>query len=172
MNVLKCPNCEGRGAVTCSSCSGTGNDYRWRGTRGYFEKCSVCRGTMQIQCPACHGRPIYQVVNESTGNEPGKDQPEKRGKGGTRNQSLLAVHYLLKASGARDNNTKKSEFASFLTGFSKHTFRQRWSNIHRKADENGTAWEDDMRRVRAHFVELGLTDIVKLIDDDLGSEFE
>ena len=97
---------------------------------------------------------------------------EKRAKGGTRDQSLLAIHYLLKFVKAKDNNTKKAGFASFLTGYSENTLRQSWSNIHRKGDEKNTSWESDMRIVRGHFEELGLSEVVKLIDSDLKSQNE
>jgi hypothetical protein len=93
-------------------------------------------------------------------------------KGRTRYQALLTVHYLLTSLGAIENNTKKAEFASFLTGFSENTLRQDLSNIHRKADDNGAVWESDMKTVRRHFEELGLSDVVELIDNDLNSQSE
>ena len=97
---------------------------------------------------------------------------EKRAKGGTRYQSILAIHYLLKCVKVKDNNTKKADFASFLTGYSENTLRQNWSNIHRKGDEKNTSWENDMRIVREHFEALGLSEVVKLIDSDLTSQKE
>lgn len=97
---------------------------------------------------------------------------ERRMKGGTRYQNQLAIHYLLRALNANENNTKKAKFASFLTGFSENTLRQNWSNIHRKSDEKDIGWENDLRAVRAHCVDLGLTGVVNLIDADLGSQNE
>jgi len=70
----------------------------------------------------------------------------------------------------KENNTKKAGFASFLTGYSDNTLRQSWSNIHRKGDEKDPSWESDMRIVRGHFEELGLSEVVKLIDNDLESQ--
>jgi hypothetical protein len=92
---------------------------------------------------------------------------EKRAKGGTQYQNLLALYYLLHYLRADDNATNKAKFASFLTGFSANTFRQQWSNIHWKKDKDGVAWEDDMKIVRSFFRELGLPEVVKLIDNDL-----
>lgn len=97
---------------------------------------------------------------------------EKRAKGGTRYQSLLGIHYLFKCLKVKDNNTKKASFASFLTGYSENTLRQSWSNIHRKGDEKNSSWESDMGIVRRHFEELGLSEVVKLIDSDLESQSE
>jgi hypothetical protein len=92
---------------------------------------------------------------------------EKRAKGGTHYQNLLALYYLLHYLRADDNATSKAKFASFLTGFSENTFRQQWSTVHWKKDKDGVAWEDDMKIVRSFFRELGLSEVVKLIDNDL-----
>lgn len=96
---------------------------------------------------------------------------ERRREGGTQHQTLLAMHYLLKSLTSKENNTKKAQLASFLTGFSKNTFRQQWSNVHSKQDK-GLAWVEDMRIVRHLFEELGLEASVKLIDSDLESQSE
>lgn len=92
---------------------------------------------------------------------------DRRSKGGTQYQNLLALHYLLQFLEAENNNTKRGRFASFLTGYSEERFRQQWSKIHRKKDEDGVAWERDMRLVRELFRELGLSGIVNQIDSDL-----
>ena|ERR1700687_3577011 len=92
---------------------------------------------------------------------------ERRTKGGSRYQNQLAIHYILRSLRANDNNTRKANLASFLTGFSEHTLRQQWSNIHSKKDENGVEWEADMRVIRGYFQDIGLADIVRQIDDDL-----
>jgi hypothetical protein len=96
-----------------------------------------------------------------------KDRREKRDKGGTQYQNLLALHYLLHYLRADNNNTRKAKFASFLTGFSENTFRQQWSNVHWLKDKDGVAWEKDMKIVRAFFQELGLSEVAKQIDNDL-----
>jgi hypothetical protein len=92
---------------------------------------------------------------------------DKRSKGGTQYQNLLALYYLLSYLKAENNNTKRAKFASFLTGYSEERFRQQWSKIHRKKDEDGVAWERDMKIVRDLFKELGLIEIVNQIDNDL-----
>jgi RecJ-like exonuclease len=161
---VNCTRCNGRGTITCPKCHG--------GFVTDYPSCKVCHGVKEIQCPACHGKPIYQVVNESITKESQKEQSQKGVKGRTRYQALLTVHYLLTSLGAIENNTKKAEFASFLTGFSENTLRQDLSNIHRKADDNGAVWESDMKTVRRHFEELGLSDVVELIDNDLNSQSE
>lgn len=161
---MNCTRCNGRGAITCPKCFG--------GIVTDYPSCRVCHGVNEIQCPACLGRPIYQVVDETIASDTPKKKSTKDETGRTRNRALLTIHYLLKSLRAKENNTKKSAFASFLTGYSEHTLRQDWSNIHGKADENGTAWENDMRFVRRHFEELGLSDIVELINKDLNSQSE
>lgn len=98
---------------------------------------------------------------------------EKRNRGGTQFQNLLAIHYLLKFAKANSHNTEKAKFASFLTGYSENTLRQQWSNIHRKGDDEGNQiWERDMKTVRDYFEALGLTGVVKIIDNDLASQTE
>jgi hypothetical protein len=92
---------------------------------------------------------------------------EKRTKGGTRYQTILALHYFLQHTGANCHNTQKARFGSFLTGFSQNTLRQQWSNIHSKRNENGVEWQADMKIIRGHFEDLGFTDIVRQIDDEL-----
>lgn len=108
---------------------------------------------------------------KASGSSPvgSKDKKEKRDKGGTQYQNLLAIHYLLWYAKANCHNTKKAKFASFLTGYSEESLRQQWSNIHRKADESGQIWEKAMETVRGYFEELGLPEVVKLIDNDLSS---
>ena len=161
---VNCTRCNGRGTITCPKCHG--------GIIFEYPSCSVCHGVNEIQCPACLGRPIYQVVSESITNDSRKEQSTKYVKGRTRCRALLSIHYLLKSLGARENNTKKSAFASFLTGYSENTLRQDWSSIHVKADENGAAWENDMKIVRRHFEELGLSEVVDIINKDLDSQSE
>jgi hypothetical protein len=151
-----------------------------RGGSVYPPPCDVCKGVKEVQCPACHGKPMYEEGNgnpraaiaEGKNHDFEESKREKRGRGGTHYQSLLAIHYLLKSANAADNNTKKADFAAFLSGFSKHTLRQTWSDIHRRAEINGTAWENDMKMVRRYFEELGLSDVIKFIDDDLASQSE
>lgn len=92
---------------------------------------------------------------------------EARAKGGTQYQVLLAIHYLLKYAKSDAVNTEKAKFASFVTGFSEHTLRQQWSNIHSRKDQNPHNWERDMTMVRNFFDALGLPELVKLIDNEL-----
>lgn len=92
---------------------------------------------------------------------------EKRTKGGTRYQSLLALYYLLRHAQASGPNTKKAKFGSFITGFSENTLRQELSTVHSKKNENPIDWEGDMKVVRGHFEDLGLAEVVRQIDNDL-----
>jgi hypothetical protein len=98
-----------------------------------------------------------------------KKQKERRDRGGTHYQNLLAIDYLLWYAKANGPNTQKAKFASFLTGYGEESFRRQWSNIQQKADESGRIWEMDMGMVRAYFEKLGLSEIVKRIDNDLAS---
>jgi len=106
-----------------------------------------------------------RIKLERSGSKP--ISKEKRAKGGTHYQNLLAMYYMLHYLRADGNATSKAKFASFLTGFSEHTFRQQWSTVHWKKDKDGVAWEDDMKIVRSFFRELGLPEVVKIIDNDL-----
>jgi hypothetical protein len=112
---------------------------------------------------------ISQAERPNLGIEATKSKTDKRGKGGTQYQNQLAVHYLLLYTRANTHNTKKAKFSSFLTGYGEEGFRRQWSNIHGKSDESGQIWEKDMKIVRSYFEELGLTEVVKLIDNDLDS---
>jgi hypothetical protein len=108
------------------------------------------------------------VQAKASGEEEGDDtKAEKRKKGGTHYQNLLAIHYLLRFMEVDCSNIQKAKFASFLTGFSDNTLRQQWSNIHWKRDENGVGWSEDMRTIREYFEGIGLTQIVAKIDSDL-----
>jgi hypothetical protein len=173
---MKCERCNGTGAIHCPRC--------FRGTdfSAVDSRCRTCNGIEEVQCPACHGRPIYAMEPDRS-PEPmlaldkqpaipieaktNKQTPEKRGEGGTHSQNLLAIYYLLQFTQVSSSNTRKASFASFLTGFSKNTLRQRLSTIHSKRNENGVEWEKDMRTVRQHFEDLGLEKVVHLIDADL-----
>jgi hypothetical protein len=92
---------------------------------------------------------------------------EKRTKGGTRYQNLLALHYILQHLSANSPNRKKAKFTSFVTGFSENTLRQQWSNVYSKRNGNSAEWEADMKLVRGYFEDLGCVDIVRTIDAEL-----
>ncbi len=176
-----CTRCNGKGSVPCPELFSLGTHAIFSHMSGLSDRCHICNGLKEVQCPACQGKPIYeieeqnkhlvtskkQVAADQNHSEIGKRRAEKRGQGGTHYQSLLAIHYLLKSASAKENNTKKAQFARFLTGFSDETFRQTWSNIHGKKDQNGVNWEADMKTVRAYFEDLGLAAAVHLIDEDL-----
>lgn len=104
------------------------------------------------------------VPTPETESEAKKNIKERRG---SQYQIALAMYYLLQYTKANCPNTKKAKFVSFLTGYSENTLRQQWSNIHSKKNEDGVSWENDMKVVRNYFQELGLTEIVKMIDNDL-----
>ncbi len=115
---------------------------------------------------------LLLALEQSEMQGDGKDKKDKRDKGGTQYQNLLTIHYLLLYARANSHNTKKAKFASFLTGYGEESFRRQWSNIHQKANESGQIWEKDMQAVRGYFEALGLSEVVKLIDNDLDSERE
>lgn len=142
--------CNGRGAIACPRPHSALDDFV---NIGVVPPCPVCKGIKEIQCPACQGRPMYSFEQDrigstaqnseidKAGNLSGSRTSEKRNQGGSRYQVLLAIHYFLKSAGSESSNTKKADFASFLTGFSKNTLRQQWSNIHARGGEDGVAWE-------------------------------
>jgi len=94
---------------------------------------------------------------------------EKRSSGGSQYQNLLAIHYLFKYLKTKDNKRAKARFAAFLTGFSENTLYNDSFNIHAKQDENGVKWEKDVELVKSFFTELGLNEIVRMVDNDLSS---
>lgn len=97
----------------------------------------------------------------------GKTKDTQKHKDLTLDRAVLVFNYLFKFAQVNSHNTEKSEFISFLTGFSKETIRQRLSNLHEKENNNRNLWEKDLKIVRKYFESLGLTEIVKMIDNEL-----
>lgn len=92
---------------------------------------------------------------------------KKRSGGGSQYQNLLAMHYLLEYLKAKDNKRARARFAAFLTGFSENTLNNDSFNIHAKLDKDGVKWEKDMKLVKTFFADLGLNEIVRMIENDL-----
>jgi hypothetical protein len=84
----------------------------------------------------------------------------------TPDRATLFLNYLFTFSKANCHNTQKAKVISFLTGYSENTIGDQLSALHSKADDNFVAYERDMK-IRKHFENLGLSEIVKIIDGDL-----
>jgi hypothetical protein len=90
-------------------------------------------------------------------------------------KAFLTINYLLEYSKAPAirKNKKRAEFMSFLTGYSTNTLTQLFSwfekekaNSQEKSEIN-EKFNGDMHDVRKWFDSLGLSEIVKMIDNDL-----
>lgn len=88
----------------------------------------------------------------------------------TLDRAALALNYLLTCAKANCHNTEKAKFISFLTGYSEKQIAQRLSRLHKKEDENYTAYERDMKIISQYFAKLGLKEITNQIEKDLKSE--
>ncbi|HEU67816.1 MAG TPA: hypothetical protein ENN53_01090 [Candidatus Acetothermia bacterium] len=55
VGMKRCPTCQGKAAIWCKQCNGTG-------TVGNllvgFTKCSRCDGLGEHKCPNCHGKGV------------------------------------------------------------------------------------------------------------------
>ena len=91
----------------------------------------------------------------------------KKHKALTLDRATLLLNYLFTYTKANCHNTKKAEVISFLTGYSENTIGDKLSALHSKADDNFINYEKDMMIVRKYFENLGLSEIVEMIDRDL-----
>jgi Serine/threonine protein kinase len=71
MRVLDCPECHGKGKITCKKCDGRGHIDHVRKTKGpngrlvsetVLETCNVCHGYSNQTCPTCEG--VGKVTEE------------------------------------------------------------------------------------------------------------
>jgi hypothetical protein len=97
-------------------------------------------------------------------------QPVNHSPEHTTARQVLAIYFLLQYTKTDCPNTAKADFIAFLTNKSRERIRQFLSGLYKSKNENYTKWEKDMRYVRAHFEALGLTEIVKMIDNELNFE--
>ncbi len=112
---------------------------------------------------------LEKTVTLEEGQIESKDNIKKH-KDLTLDRAALFFNYLFSYAKADCHNTKKAEVISFLTGFSNNTIRQKLSNLYSKDnDKSLSAYKEDMRIVRKYFEELGLSEIVDLIDRELKS---
>lgn len=69
-----CQLCNGKGYVTCKTCSGTGNNYDithyCNGSITIYEyTCYTCNGTGYIKCPKCKGVGMLSYTNRDILNK-------------------------------------------------------------------------------------------------------
>lgn len=96
-----------------------------------------------------------------------KDQTTRKHKDLTLDRATIFFSYLFTYLKSNTHNTAKADTISFLTGYSKNTVVQKLSNLHKKEGKNFLAYEKDLVIVRKHFNDLGLSEVVKMIDRDL-----
>lgn len=85
----------------------------------------------------------------------------------TQDRAILFLDYLFKYAKTSSFKTNKAEVISFLTGYDHEGTRQRLSTIYTDKMKNNSSFNKDLRIVRNLFDKLGLTAIVKQIDDEL-----
>lgn len=90
----------------------------------------------------------------------------------TLDRAALTLNYLLTYAKANCHNTEKAKFISFLTGYSEKQIAQKLSKLHKKEDENYTAYERDMKVISQYFAKLGLTEITNQIGRDIGKDLK
>ncbi len=99
-----------------------------------------------------------------------RDEVSPRNREFTMARQTLAMYFLLQYAKAECPNTDKADFIAFLTGKSRERIRQTLSHLYQTKEENYTKWEKDMKYVRKHFEALGLSEVVKMIDNELSAE--
>lgn len=85
---------------------------------------------------------------------------------------VLALNYLLDGAGVSEScqKSKRINFIDFVSPYSRNTIKQQLDKLHEKASENPFEYRKDMKMIRDYFSALGLTEIVKQVERDLGAE--
>lgn len=96
-----------------------------------------------------------------------ENKKEKRAFGGTQEQNILAMYILLESLQARGTITDTGKFISFLTGFSPEKCRQQLSKVFSKANDDFISFAQDAELVKEHFEKLKLTELVRMIDNEV-----
>lgn len=84
-------------------------------------------------------------------------------------RQLLAMSFLFTYTKVSSTQITKAAFIAFLTENSKEYIRQQLSDLYNVKKNNLQKWREDMQFVRKHFEALGLTEITKMIDNELDS---
>jgi hypothetical protein len=95
-----------------------------------------------------------------------EDEQTQRHKDLTLDRAVLFMDYLFRYTKTTSHNTEKAKAISFLTSYSENTVRPKLSTIYTQKDKKNSTHNKDLRIVRNLFNKLGLTEIVKIIDND------
>lgn len=132
------------------------NELTWTfdGEKSFAEKCAL-----EIE-------KLRQLKQLNTKSKQNADSTKKH-QDLTLDRATLALNYLLTHAKANCHNTEKAKFISFLTGYSEKQIAQKLSKLHKKEDENYTAYQRDMKIISQYFAKLGLINITNQIKNDL-----
>lgn len=100
----------------------------------------------------------------------GEREARQKSLGLTRNRAFLAMNYLLNNLRADCKNTKKIEFISFLTGYSRNTIEQAFSELNKELYLNSDAYKNDVKVIFKYFKNLGLTELANQVIRDFNSK--
>jgi len=115
----------------------------------------------------------YMALDDSS---KGQGNPEIKNEAVTRNSAhtlarqMIAMHFLLEYAKAKCTNKAKADFIAFLTSKDPEGIRQKLSSLYQTKEDNYPKWEEDMKYVQEHFKALKLSEIVKMIENELNSE--
>jgi hypothetical protein len=120
-------------------------------------------------------REIIDKRNPTSGNNPrqGEENPNPEF---TTARQVLAIHYLLtycKVDFSMIDKTHLSRFTQFLTGKEANntkivntTIYKKWKAVLHKSDKKS---HQDLTYIRSFFEKMGMTEVVKMIDNDMDS---
>lgn len=174
---MVCPRCEGKGTITCTSCAGSGNDFR-HGPGGYFENCGICGGVKELKCPACDGK---AVVQEVVAHELNDRKPSDRKAEYTTARLVLAIHMLLDKAGADfSNQSAEIRFIEFVIDRNNTDIKKKLIEIcerdnppdkrrKRSLPRSSKQRKEDLEFLKPYFAKLKLTEIVNSIEDEISS---
>lgn len=184
VKIMTCARCNGQGAITCTRCLGTGNNYD-AGSLLLSRDYRICKGVKEIQCPACLGRPARMLAEPNEIESVSKNNDANvRNREFTTARRVLAIHYLLDGFQV-DFGNKQAEvrFIKFLIDRDESDIKAKLTEIRERENppdkrskkvvpRSAKQRQEDLPFIRPYFEDLKLTRITNAIDDEIGSTVE
>jgi len=130
------------------------------GGRGH---CPVCSGIREVKCPACEGKAAYARANSGNGSTSKSDEIKEYKREYTTARQVQAILYLLEKAGMPDiEKTEIARFIEFLTGKNYHNIYEKVRSPLKSRDRADTT---DLVYLKDQFTRVGLTELVRIIEN-------